>query len=175
MAEGNTSPMFDAWRRQMEEGAHAWLRLLDQAPPAAMDPMAFWKPFMDQGMAMWAGLMSQGPASPELLAQWKQFVDQWIAAWSRVLEQAMGTEAFAQVLGRQLETYLNAATPARKAAEQYVEAALSGLGLPSRTQVVGLAKQVVQLEEKIEGVEDRLDAVLKRLDEVAAGLRKERA
>src|SRR5262249_10178265 len=77
----------------------------------ALDPTAFWKPFMDQGMAAWAKLMSQGPASPELMGQWKQFVDQWIAAWARVLEQAMGTDTFAQMLGKQLETFLNASGP----------------------------------------------------------------
>jgi hypothetical protein len=126
---------------------------------------------MEQSMAVWARLMSQGPASPELIGQGKQFLDQWIATWGRALEQAMSTEAFAQVLGQQLQIFLNAASPTRKAAEQHVEATLSGLGLPSRTQVVSLAKQVVQLEKKIEGLEDRLDTVLARLDEVAAGLK----
>jgi hypothetical protein len=178
MAETSTQQLFDMWRRQMDEGAQAWLRLVGQSPaaaaPAALDPTAFWKLFMEQSMAVWERLMSQGPASPELIGQSKQFVDQWIATWGRTLEQAMNTEAFAQVLGKQLEIFLNAASPTKKAAEQYIEATLSGLGLPSRTQVVSLARQVVQLEEKIEGLEDRLDAVLKRLDEVADVLKKKR-
>lgn len=174
MAETARDPM-DLWRKQMEEGAQAWLRLMGGGGPGgapALDPTAFWKPFMDQGMAAWAKLMSQGPASPELMGQWKQFVDQWIAAWARVLEQAMGTDTFAQMLGKQLETFLNASGPVRKAADQQVEAALAGLGLPSRAQVVSLAKQVIQVEEKVEGVEDRLDAVLKRVEAVAAALEK---
>jgi hypothetical protein len=101
------------------------------------------------------------------MAQWKQFLDQWIAAWSRVLEQAMGTEAFAKTLGKQMEGFLSAAGPAKKAAEQQVEASLAGLGLASRSQLIAVAQQLIQLEEKIEGVEDKLDAVLRRLD--AAG------
>ena len=103
------------------------------------------------------------------MGQWKQFVDQWIAAWAKVLEQAMSTESFAQVLGKQLESFLATAGPAKKAAEQQVEAGLSALGVPSRSQVVGLAWQLVQLEEKVDGLEDRLDAILTRLNEIGPG------
>jgi len=100
------------------------------------------------------------------MAQWKQFLDQWIAAWSKVLEQAMGTEAFAKTLGKQMEGFLNTAGPAKKAVDQQVEVSLAGLGLASRSQLIAVAQQIIQLEEKIEGVEDKLDAVLRRLDAV---------
>jgi hypothetical protein len=105
------------------------------------------------------------------MTQWKQFLDQWIAAWAKVIEQAMSTEAFAQAMGKQLETFLSAATPAKKAAEQQTEATLSALGVASRRQVVGVAAQLVQLEEKVEGLEDRLDAILKRLSELSAAFK----
>jgi hypothetical protein len=107
------------------------------------------------------------------MAQWKQFLDQWIAAWSRVLEQAMGTDTFAKLMGKQLEGFLNASGPAKKAAEQQIELSLSGLGIPSRTQVTALARHLVQVEEKIDAVEDKLDRVLRRLDDRAP--RPERA
>ena len=170
MAEQPGQQLFDLWRKQVEEGTQAWLKLVGQAPAAPasspLDPQAFWKPFMDQGIGAWSKLMSQGPASPDLVNQWKQFLDQWIAAWSRVLEQTMGTEAFAQVLGRQLDASLNAAGPAKKAADQQIEASLASLGMASRAQVIGVAQHIAQLEEKIEGLEDRLDAVLERLDRI---------
>ena len=177
MADTVSQQLFDLWRRQVDEGTQAWLRLLGPAETGAagptLDPQAFWKPFMDQGIAAWSRVMTQGAVSPDLMTQWKQFLDQWIAAWSKVLEQAMGTEAFAQVLGKQLEGFLNTANPVKKAAEQQIEATLSGLGVPSRSQVVGIAQQIVQLEEKVEGVEDRIEAVLRRLEEVAAALKRE--
>ena len=109
------------------------------------------------------------------MAQWKQFLDQWIAAWSKVLEQAMGTENFAQAMGKQLEGFLNQAGPAKKAAEQHIEATLAGLGVPSRSQVVGVAKHIIALEEKIDAVDDRIDTMLKRLEELTAAVRKDRA
>jgi hypothetical protein len=158
------SQLFDMWKKQMEEGSQAWLKMLGTPQAAPIDPQAFWRPFMDQGMAAWSKVLTQGQASPDLMAQWKQFLDQWISAWSKVLEQAMGTEAFAKTLGKQMEGFLNAAGPARKAAEQQVEASLAGLGLASRSQLIAVAQQIIQLEEKLEGVEDKLDTVLRRLD-----------
>ena len=111
MADNTSQQLLDMWKRQVEEGTQAWLRMMGQAqaptgmpsvaPNFGMDPQAFWRPFMDQGMAAWSKVMTQGTApSPDLMAQWKQFLDQWIAAWSRVLEQAMGTDNFAQLMGK---------------------------------------------------------------------------
>ena len=167
-----TQQLFDLWKKQVDEGTQAWLKMSGQGQP--VDPQAFWRPFMDQGMQAWSKVMTQGAVSPDLMTQWKQFLDQWIAAWSKVLEQSMGTENFAQAMGKQLESFLSVSAPVKKAAEQQVETGLATLGLPSRTQVIGLAKQIAGLEEKIEGVEDRIDAVLARLDAAAAASTKER-
>src|SRR5581483_1064773 len=163
MAENTSQQLLDMWKRQVEEGTQAWLKMMGQggagAPP--MDPQAFWRPFMDQGMAAWSKLMTQGSApSPDLMAQWMQFLDQWIAAWSRVLEQAMSTDAFARMMGKQVEGFLNAAGPVRKAAAQQVDASLAGLGIASRAQVVALAQHLAQVEEKIDGLEDKIDRLL---------------
>ena len=166
--ENNVSQqLVDMWKKQVEEGSQVWLKMMGQGQ--TMDPQAFWRPFMDQGMAAWAKAMTQGAPSPDLMAQWKQFVDQWIAAWSKVLEQAMGTEAFAQTMGKQLEGFLNVSGPAKKAAEQQIDVSLAGLGLPSRAQVVALARHLAQVEEKIDALEDKLDRAVR-----AAG-RPERA
>src|SRR5215467_15509065 len=131
MAENPSQQLFDLWKKQAEEAGQAWLKTLGQGH--SVDPQAFWRPFMDQGMAAWSKVMTQGATSPDLMTQWKQFLDQWIAAWAKVLEQSMGTQAFAQAMGKQLETFLSAATPAKKAAEQQTEATLSALGVASRS------------------------------------------
>jgi hypothetical protein len=178
MADNPSQQLLDMWKRQVEEGTQAWLRMMGQAqaPTLSMDPQAFWRPFMDQGMAAWSKVMTQGTApSPDLMGQWKQFLDQWIAAWSRVLEQAMGTDSFAQLMGKQLEGFLNVSGPARKAAEQQIDVSLAGLGIPSRAQVTALARHVAQVEEKIDGLEDKLDRVLRRLNDAAGPARPERA
>jgi hypothetical protein len=84
-------------------------------------------------------------------------MNQAIEAWSKCLETAMGTDAFAEALGRYLDQWLQLEAPIRKALDRETDAALRALGLPSRAQVVSLASQVVALEERLEGLEDRLD------------------
>jgi polyhydroxyalkanoate synthesis regulator phasin len=190
MADNVSQQLLEMWKKQVEESSQAWVKMLGQGQ--AVDPQAFWRPFMDQGMAAWSKVMTQGQPSPDLMGQWKQFLDQWIAAWSKALEQAMGTDAFAKAMGKQLESVLNAANPVKKAAEQQIEATLAGLGVPSRSQVIALAKHVIQLEEKVDdiadrmesvaqlksaiyGLEGRLDTILKRLTDLTATPKEERA
>ena len=162
----DATQFFDMWRKQLEESTPAWSRMVSQAAPPAPppDPMAFWRPVLNQGLEQWARMFAQTPASPDLMAQWKQFLDQWIEAWSRVLGQAMGTEGFAQQMGRSLEGWLAAQAPVKKAGEQALEQTLQGLNLASRSQLTSVAKQIVELEERLERVEDGIQAILRRLD-----------
>jgi hypothetical protein len=114
-------------------------------------------------MDIWQKAAAQGGVSPEFALQWKTFLDQWIDVWSKALGQAMGTEGFAQALGRYLDQTLVSQGPLRKGMEQYTDQAVRTLGLPSRSQVVGLASQLVALEERMEGLEDRLDEIRRLL------------
>ncbi|PYN90430.1 MAG: hypothetical protein DMD87_01765 [Candidatus Rokuibacteriota bacterium] len=170
MADGvGSNQLFEQWRKQFEEGAQAWSRLITQTAPASpsptQDPTAFWRPVLDQGVQTWAKLFAQTPATPELLTQWKQFLDQWIDAWSKVLGQAMGTEQFAKLMGQSLDQMLVTAAPAKKVVDQQIEQALQALNLPSRSQLTGIAKQLVELEDRIDRLEDSMNAKLRRLAE----------
>jgi Poly(R)-hydroxyalkanoic acid synthase subunit (PHA_synth_III_E) len=161
-----TTQLLDMWRRQLEDSTQAWTRMVGQAAPPAPppDPIAFWRPVLNQGLEQWARMFAQTPASPDLMAQWKQFLDQWIEAWSRVLGQAMTTESFAQAMGRSLEGWLAAQAPVKKAGDQAQEQLLQTLNVASRTQLTSVAKQIVELEDRLERVEDGIQAILKRLE-----------
>jgi hypothetical protein len=159
----STQQLFDLWKKQIDEGTQAWLKMAGQGQ--APDPQAFWRPFMDQGMQAWSKVMTQGTVSPDLLTQWKQFLDQWIEAWSKVLGQAMGTEQFAKMMGQSLDQMLVTAAPAKKVVDQQIEQALQALNLPSRSQLTGIAKQLVELEDRIDRLEDSINAKLRRLAE----------
>jgi hypothetical protein len=164
-----TTQFFDMWRKQLEDSTQAWTRMVSQAAPAPTpDPMAFWRPVLNNGLEQWARLFAQTPASPDLFSQWKQFLDQWIEAWSRVLGQAMTTDAFAQMMGQSLEGMLAAQAPLKKQGELAIEQAVTTLNLASRTQLTAVAKQIVELEERLERVEDGVQAILKRLDKERA-------
>jgi hypothetical protein len=162
MADAGTQQLFEMWRKQLEEGAAAWGKLL--SPPAAApptDPMAFWRPMVDQWVQASARAFAQTPMTPDLMAQWKQFLDQSIDAWSRALGQAMGTEAFAQMLGRYLDQWLVTTGPVKKAADQAIDQALGTLNVASRSQLTAVARQIVELEERVERIEEAVNAVLR--------------
>jgi hypothetical protein len=167
MADAATpsNPLFEQWRKQFEESAAAWTRLVGQAPaPPPTDPTAFWRPVLNQGLEQWARLFALTPMTPDLAGQWKQFMDQWIEAWSKALGQAMNTEAYAQMMGKHLDQWLVAAAPLKKAAEQQIDQSLQALNMASRSQLTSVAKQIVELDERLERLEDGLAAILKRLD-----------
>jgi hypothetical protein len=159
---GAHQQLFEMWRKQLEDGAQAWSKLLSQpaASPTA-DPMAFWRPLVDQWVQASARAFSQTPMTPDVMTQWKQFLDQSIDAWSRALGQTMNTEAFAQMLGRYLDQWLVTTAPAKKAAEQVIDQALQTLNLASRSQLTAVARQIVELEERVERVEEAVNAVLR--------------
>lgn len=163
---------FEQWRRSVEDGMQAWLRAV--TPPGASQPAPpppsgfldfaqFWRPFLGQALEIWQQAAAKGQLTPEFAQTWKTTVDQSIEAWSKALAQAMASEGFAAALGRHLDQMLAAQAPWKKGYEQYTETALKGLGLPSRSQVVGVASQVVGLEERLEAIEDRLDELARLL------------
>jgi len=155
--------LFDMWRKQLEEGAAAWGKMFAQpaaAPPPA-DPMAFWRPLVEQWVQASARAFAQTPMTPDVMSQWKQFLDQSIDAWSRALGQTMNTEAFAQTLGRYLDQWLVTAAPMKKAAEGGIDQALQTLNLASRSQLTAVARQIVELEERVERIEEAVNAVLR--------------
>ena len=160
-----TNQLLETWRRQVEEATHAWARLAGQTSTAAAmpDPMAFWRPVLNQGFDTWARLFAQAPVAPDLMAQWKQFLDQWVDAWARALGQVMNTEAWAQMMGKSLDQWLVAQGPVKKVADQSLDGALQAFNLASRSQLTSVAKQIVELEERIERVEDGIQEILKLL------------
>src|SRR2546425_4435962 len=119
MADASTlNPMFELWRKQFEESAAAWTRMVGQAPPPPSDPTAFWRPILNQGLGQGARLFAQTPMTPDLATQWKQFMAQWIEAWPKAPGQAMKTEAYGRMRGKNLDKCLVANPPMKKPAEQ---------------------------------------------------------
>lgn len=166
MADPTSAPddLFAMWRKQVEAGTEAWIKAARQMAsqghvPNPPDPAQFWRQFSNFGPLGASPFPGTGPMDPEVLAQWKRFLDDWLAAWSRALEQVMGTEAFAEALGKTLDQFLNVQAKARQATEQATRAGIESLGLPTREQVVGLSRQMMDLEDRIESLADQLEAL----------------
>lgn len=166
MADPTSSPddLFAMWRKQVEAGTEAWINAARQMAsqgqvPNPPDPTQFWRQFSNFGPPGASPFPGTGPIDPEVLAQWKRFLDDWLAAWSRALEQVMGTEAFAEALGKTLDQFLSVQAKARQATEHAAKAGIESLGLPTREQVVGLSRQMMDLEDRIESLADQLEAL----------------
>jgi hypothetical protein len=173
---GPHQQLFDMWKKQLEDGAQAWGRLFAQpAAPPPTDPMAFWRPLVEQWVQASARAFAQTPMTPDVMGQWKQFLDQSIDAWSRALGQVMNTEAFAQMLGRYLDQWLVTAAPVQKAAEQGIDQALQTLNLASRSQLTAVARQIVELDEGVERVEAAVSAIRRAVARGPAPAPRERA
>ena len=157
--------LFAFWRKQMESGTQAWAEAVKgmsdrgQAPPVPPDPFTFWRQFVDPSTSAWATLQSAGPIDPGILKQWKRFLDDWLAAWTKALEQAMGTEAFAESLGKMLDRFLTVQGAAQEAARRTNKATLDALGLPTRDQIVALSRQLADVEDRLEAIEDQVEAL----------------
>jgi polyhydroxyalkanoic acid synthase PhaR subunit len=92
-------------------------------------------------------------ANVDPLALWKQWYEQNEKAWGRSVAEATGTEAFAEMQGKMLESFLAFQKTLRDASRQQLEA----LGLATRDDVARLGEIVLGLEEKVDQVIDRLD------------------
>ena len=174
MADRTSPPddLFAMWRKQMEAGTAAWVEAARKVAsqghvPYPPDPAQFWRRFSNFGPSGASPFPGAGPVDPEVLTQWKRFLDDWLAAWSRAFEQVMGTEAFAEALGKTLDQFLSVQAKAREATERSTRAAIETLGLPSREQVIGLSRQMMDLEDRMEALGDQLDALGTRPSESA--------
>lgn len=164
----SSDQLFDLWRQQIQAATDAWAKSVEQmsragqVPPAPPDPTTFFRPFVDQNVNSWAAWMNASPASPDLLKQWKKFLDDWLQAWTDALERVMGTEAFAQALGKTLDQFLAVQGQAKQGVDRSTKATIDALGLPSKEQVVGLARHLMDLEDRLEALDDKIDALSKQ-------------
>jgi polyhydroxyalkanoic acid synthase PhaR subunit len=85
-------------------------------------------------------------------ALWRQWYEQNQAAWGKGVADATGTEAFAEMQGKMLESLV----AFQKTMRDMSRAQLESLGLPTRDDIARLGEIVLGLEEKIDSLGDRL-------------------
>jgi hypothetical protein len=119
----------------------------------------------DQLLGEWSKAVQQGVMTPDVLKQWKAFLDQWLLTWDKMFAELLQTDAFAEIMGKQLQQWLSAQAPFRQGAAASLETTLQTLGLPSRAQVVGIARQLMELDDRLEDIENRLTTLNSRLSD----------
>lgn len=94
----------------------------------------------------------QTPADP--LTMWRDWASQMEEQWNSYLNQAMGSDAFAAMMGRSMETML--AFQSRLA--QQFESTLKAWNLPTRGDITALGERLALIEDRL----DRLTELMER-------------
>jgi BMFP domain-containing protein YqiC len=107
---------------------------------------------------------AEAPKDP--FTAWQEAREAATERWARALAEFVGTETFARSMGAYLDAYLATTGPIQKAFSEYMEATLARLNMPSREEVVSLARRLTNVELRL----DDLDARLDRVDQALASL-----
>ena len=125
------------------------------APPfSAADFQQMWQRFYNTWAEQAQQAMASGTPGPEVFLnaqkQWQEQLD----SMAKTFAEVMGTEAFANMLGRYMEQTLVWQQRMANAAEPQQDAMLKSLNMPSRGQIDRLFERVIGLEDRIDDLED---------------------
>ena len=133
-------------------------------PFAAGDLQQMWQQFFNAWAEQTRQAMAAGGSGPEaLLNAQKQWTEQ-LEAMAKMFAEVMGTEAFANLLGRYMEQSLVAQQRAASAAEPQMDALLKSFNMPSRSQIDRMFERVIGLEDRIDDLEDENRRMRRQLD-----------
>ena len=82
-------------------------------------------------------------------------------AWSKLMIECVNTDAYAKATGAMLDSCLSKSAPLRQALEAAVTRALTGLNMPTRDDVIGLAERLTNIELRLDDMDAKLDEFLR--------------
>ncbi|MDZ4718685.1 MAG: hypothetical protein SH847_09535 [Roseiflexaceae bacterium] len=86
--------------------------------------------------------------------------DATLETWSKTAIDAVNTDLFAQWLGAYMNTSLAASAPIQRVLDQYMQAVLPRLNMPSRDEVTGVARRLTNIEMRLDDLDGRIDDIL---------------
>ena len=98
---------------------------------------------------------SNVPSSPnEWVDAWLQAATQAERQWNEYFNQVMGTDAYAQQLTRQMESFTAMQATFARGMEQY----LRSLNIPTQSDLASMAERITDLERRVDALTaDRAD------------------
>lgn len=111
------------------------------------------------------------PPAADPFEMWRKFYEANETAWTKAAQETTSSEAFAEMQGRMLETFL----AFQKGAREAMNTQLASLNLPSRDDVSRLGELILGLEEKIDQLDDRIAAMGGKQRPPTAGARAKAA
>ena len=125
------------------------------APPfIPSDVQQMWQQFYNTWVEQVQQAMASGTPGPEAFVNaQKQWTEQ-LEAMAKTFAEVMGTESFADMLGRYMEQTLVWQQRMANASEPQQDAMLKAMNMPSRGQIDRLFERVIGLEDRIDDLED---------------------
>jgi len=105
------------------------------------------------------------PTPQDLLGPWRQMAEQAEQQWNQYLNQAMGTEAFAGMMGRYMEGYLAFQQSLARNVERYMQS----LNLPTRTDITAIGERLASMEAQLSALAAEQRRLLKKVEALEAG------
>jgi hypothetical protein len=99
---------------------------------------------------------------PEMdpFAQMFQLYDTFAKSWSNVMSEAVASRSFAESMGKQMESSLDTMTLMRRQMGDFMEQYLQQISLPTRKEVISIAKRLTHLEMAMDDLDAKMDEVL---------------
>jgi hypothetical protein len=94
-----------------------------------------------------------------------EFYDAWTKTWADAMSETFTSERFAESVGKQMETSLDAMAMVRRQVTELMEQYLEQVSLPSRKEILSLAERLTNMEMVLDDLDAKMDEVLNRLDE----------
>lgn len=98
------------------------------------------------------------------LEVWQEATTKALEVAGRLAEQLVASETFSSIVARAAKSALDVVTPLRQSANQLAETASEWTNVPTRAQVVELARRINRLELILDDLDVKTDEVLKMLD-----------
>ena len=104
---------------------------------------------------------------PDPIRTARGIADRLLAGATTFVDELVATDGFSETLARGMQVVVNTTSGMRKRANAVGEVASEWLNIPTRQQVVDLARRLNHLEFTLDDVDAKTAEVLRRLEEEA--------
>lgn len=143
MTSSNPVNVFEIWQESWNDWVRAWTAL---AQPLAQAE----------------------PPPPTPGEAWKRSTDRWLNAWSTFLEDVTTRPSFATAAGQTLNRVLDVQKPLRQQTEAAMQRWLELLNMPSRADLIRLARQLNDVNARLDDLADQVEEIRDQLAEQPA-------
>jgi hypothetical protein len=101
------------------------------------------------------------------LKTWKSMRDTNLESWSKMMIDLVNSEDYSQATGQWLDAYLTLSQPFKGMIDTMMTQVLTGMNMPMRTDVSGLAERLTNIETRLDDQDAKLDDILNAIKKVS--------